>query len=94
MTERLPLAVASAVAGHGAITIRRARPADGSALRRLEGLSDRRLPETPLLVAELDGEIVAATPASGGEVVSDPFSVTIDVSELLRLRSRQLLAAA
>ena len=48
----------------------------------------------PLLVVEVDGELVAAAPAAGGDVVSDPFRVTLDVAELLRLRSSQLRAAA
>ncbi len=48
----------------------------------------------PLLVVEVDGELVAAAPAAGGDVVSDPFRVTLDVAELLRLRSTQLRAAA
>jgi hypothetical protein len=92
--DSLPATVASAVGRRGAITIRRALPTDGAALERLEGLADRRLPGGPLLVAEVDGEIVAAAPASGGDVVSDPFRVTLDLAEFLRLRSSQLRAAA
>ena len=94
MTSRLPAAVASAVGGRGRIALRRARPSDGSALARLEALAERRLPDGPLLLAEVDGELVAAVPEAGGTVVSDPFRVTLDVAELLRLRSSQLRAAA
>jgi len=94
VTERLPCVVASAVGGRGTISIRRARPADGPALERLAALTDRRLPPEPLLVAEVDGELLAASPSGGGEVLSDPFRVTLDIVELLRLRSRQLSAAA
>ena len=47
----------------------------------------------PALV-EADGELVAAASPAGGEVVSDPFRVTLDVVELLRLRASQLRAAA
>ena len=94
MTSRLPATVASAVGGRGTISIRRARPADGRAIARLEALADRRLPTGPILVAEVDGELVAAAPEDGGPVVSDPFRVTLDVAELLRLRSSQLRAAA
>jgi hypothetical protein len=94
MSSHVPATVASAVGGRSTILIRYALPADGPALARLEGLADRRLPAGPLLVAEADGALVAAAPAAGGEIVSDPFSVTLDVAELLRLRSRQLRAAA
>jgi hypothetical protein len=94
MTSRLPATVASAVGGRGTIAIRRAVPADSAAIARLEGLADRRLPRAPLLVAEVDGELVAAAPEAGGDVVTDPFRVTLDVAELLRLRSNQLRAAA
>jgi hypothetical protein len=94
MTSRLPATVASAVGGRGTISIRRARPADGRAIARLEALADRRLPAGPILLAEVDGELVAAVPEDGGQAVSDPFRVTLDVAELLRLRSSQLRAAA
>ncbi len=94
MTSRLPATVASAVGGRGTIAIRHAQSADGAALARLEGLAERRLPNVPLLVVEVDGELVAAAPAAGGEIVTDPFSVTLDLAELLRLRSSQLRAAA
>jgi hypothetical protein len=94
VTGPLPAVVAAAVAGHRSITIRRAEPGDRVALRRLEGLSDRRLPAVPLLVAVIDGALVAAAPERGGEVVSDPFTVTLDAVELLRLRAEQLQTAA
>ena len=92
--DSLPATVASAVGGRGTITIRRARPADGASIARLEALADRRLPSAPLLLVEVDGELVAAAPEAGGAVVSDPFRVTLDVAELLELRSSQLRAAA
>jgi len=95
MSSRVPATVASAVGGRSTIVIRYARPADGAALARLEDLSDRTLPDTVLLVAEADGEMIAAAAADGrGDAVTDPFLVTLDVVELLRLRSRQLRAAA
>lgn len=95
MTSRgLPATVASVVGGRDRIAIRRVLPSDGEALARLQALAERRLPEGPLLVAEVDGELVAAVPAAGGDVVTDPFRVTLDVVELLHLRSSQLRAAA
>jgi hypothetical protein len=94
MSSRVPSTVASAVGGRSTIVIRYARPADGPALTRLAALADRRLPDAPFLVGEADGEIIAAIPIGGGDVVGDPFRVTLDVVELLRLRSSQLRAAA
>ena len=58
------------------------------------GLSGRSLGSEPILVAESDGDLVAAASTRDGNVVSDPFRVTLDVSELLRLRTSQLRAAA
>jgi len=94
MKSRVPATVASVVGGRGRIVIRFAQPSDGPALARLEGLSARSLGAEPILVAESDSELVAAVSAGGGDVVSDPFRVTLDVTELLRLRTRQLRAAA
>ena len=94
MRSRVPATVASAVGGRDRIVLRFARAADGGSLARLEGLSGRTLGPEPILVAESDGDLVAAASTGDGKVVSDPFRVTLDVSELLRLRTSQLRAAA
>ena len=96
MSSRLPAVVASAVGGRSTIVIRYARAADRPALAELQELAGRRLPDesVPVLVAEADGQLVAAASGTGGQVIADPFRVTLDVAELLRLRSRQLRAAA
>jgi hypothetical protein len=88
-----PRALASAVGGRGEIVIRRAQPADGSALRRLGQLAERPVPMGEVLLAESDGVLVAAA-APDGSVITDPFVVTGDVVELLEVRGRQLLDAA
>jgi hypothetical protein len=93
MSLRVPATVASAVGGRGSIVIRRAHAGDRPALDRLQALAERRLPDVPLIVAEVDGDLLAAAPTTGGAVVSDPFRVTLDVAELLRLRSSQLRSA-
>ena len=91
----MPATVASAVGGRSRIVIRYACPADGPALARLEGLTGRSLGSEPILVAESDGDVVAASSTLAREiVVADPFRVTLDVSALLRLRTSQLRAAA
>lgn len=74
--------------------IRRARPTDGFALRTLAQLADRPAPTGDVILAESDGELIAAVSADGGSMVADPFVVTGDVVELLEVRARQLLAAA
>lgn len=92
--RRLPAPVATGVRGHRSIVIRAARASDATALDRLAKLSDRVVPAAPLLVAEVDGEVLAASPVAGGQTLTDPFAVTVDVSELLNLRAAQLRAAA
>ena len=47
-----------------------------------------------LLVAEIDGEIVAAVPFDGGRAIADPFRPTAELVELLHARTRLLAAAA
>jgi hypothetical protein len=74
--------------------IRSAERADHDAIDRLARLTDRRVPDTSLLVAEVDGSVIAAAPLDGGVVLTDPFLVTVDVTELLALRTAQLRAAA
>lgn len=93
MSDRLPSTIASAVGAREEIALRLALPADDAALYGLADLSGRRAPVGRVLVAEVGGEILAAADADGS-VVSDPFRVTIDVVELLRLRASQLRAAA
>lgn len=93
MTRRLPPTIASAVGAREEIALRLALPADDAALNQLAELSSRQLPVGRVLIAEADGEVLAAADTDG-RVVSDPFRVTVDVVELLRLRAAQLRAAA
>ena len=83
------------IAGRRRIDIRWAEDGDDDALlRRLAHLSSRALPSGPFLVAESDGEPLAALSVATGESVSDPFAATADLLALLELRSRHLHAAA
>lgn len=93
-TRPAPAALTEAVRRRGRIVLRAARPEDAAALRALAALADRPLPAAELLVAEVDGELLAAVSAEGAGVVADPFRATADVVELLRLRAGQLRAAA
>ena len=94
MSRRPPAPLARQVGERGEIAIRPAGPADADALRRLAALADRRVPAAPVLLAESDGEPVVALSTATGELVSDPFRVTADLVELLRLRAGQLHAVA
>lgn len=81
------------VARRGRIDIRWAEGDDDAGLRRLAHLSSRALPRGPFLLAEADGELLAARSLATGETVSDPFVATYDLVALLELRSRHLNAA-
>lgn len=71
------------------VTIRRARPQDARSVAHLAAMSDRRPLHGPVLVAEVESEIVAALPIGGGPVVTDVRRRTADVVQLLELRSDQ-----
>lgn len=90
MSRDLPPPLARQVGGRGEIAIRPAGAGDAGALRRLAELADRRVPPAPVLLAESDGEPVVALSTVTGEVISDPFRVTADLVELLRVRAGQL----
>ena len=66
------------------ITLRPATAADEPWLVRLAALDSRPLPDGNLLVAERDGQIVAAVAPATLEVVADPFRRTADAVTLLR----------
>ena len=72
------------------VLIRAARGSDGPALARLAALDSAPLPAGDLLVAEADGELVAARSLESGAVIADPFRPTADVVALLALRARGL----
>jgi hypothetical protein len=85
-----PAAFGRAFSRRGPITIRRAEPADEAGLRRLAALTSRAPLAGDVLLAEADGELVAAAAISTGEVQTDPFHPTQDVAALLGLRAEQL----
>lgn len=69
---------------HTAITIRPAAADDAPALTRLAVLDSAAVPETPVLVAEVGGELWAAVSLWDGRAVADPFHHTADLVALLR----------
>ena len=63
---------------------------DDDALAELAVLAERPLPYGRLVVALVDGRIVAALPLAGGEPITDPFRRTAHIIPLLELRAKQL----
>ena len=71
------------------LALRVAAEADAPAIERLAALDSSTVPAQPLLVAERDGAMVAAISLSAGDVIADPFELTADVVDLLRVRRHQ-----
>jgi hypothetical protein len=63
-------------------------------LERLAALSERRLSGGDWLVADVNGVPVAAVSIESGTTVYDPFTPTSQAVSLLKLRRKQVLAAA
>jgi hypothetical protein len=89
-----PVALRRAVSSRDHIVIRFARGGDLTDVSRLADLCDRPIPSMPLLLAEADGELVAAVSTRSGDVIRDPFVASEDVVALLELRAAQLDRAA
>ncbi|MDQ3936552.1 MAG: hypothetical protein M3340_18175 [Actinomycetota bacterium] len=77
-----------------AVSIRRALPEDAAALLRLAALDSERPLAGSVLLAEADGEPLAALSLSDGRVVADPFRSTEPLVALLRVRGQQVGGAA
>ncbi len=69
---------------HTPITLRHATVADEPWIVRLAALDSSDVPEGTLVVAERDGEIVAAVAEDSLQAIADPFKRTADVVALLR----------
>jgi hypothetical protein len=76
--------------GYDSVAVRLARPEDDEAIRRVASLDGKKAPEGRVLVAEADGEIIAALALSGGHAVADPFRWTSDVLALMEMRAEQI----
>src|SRR3954469_18859755 len=73
-----------------AVTIRRAGANDEGALRHLADLDSTRVPDGPVLMAEIDGAPVAAISVLSGESFADPFVPPQELRRLLGWRASQL----
>jgi hypothetical protein len=72
------------------ITVRLADHTDSRALLELAALDSTQVPAGALVLAESDGEIVAAVPVNGGRAIADPFRGTTLLVEMLELRAAQM----
>ena len=72
------------------IELRMCKPADDPAIDRLAALSEVPVPYGRLVVALLDGKLVAALPLNGDPVLRDPFVKTAELVHLLEVRADQL----
>jgi hypothetical protein len=72
------------------IELRLSRVSDDAGLADLALLSGQPLPFGRLVVALVDGRIVAAVPLGGGRPLADPFVKTLELVRLLELRAAQL----
>jgi hypothetical protein len=78
------------IAPSAALIIRHVEPADVQALRSLALLDSSREPSGETLVAEVGGELWAATSVEDLHTVADPFRPTGALVSLLKERARQL----
>jgi hypothetical protein len=72
------------------LTIRHIAPEDVNALRTLSQLDSSREPRGEILVADVGGELWAATSVDDRHTVADPFHPTRHLVSLLDERARQL----
>jgi transposase InsO family protein len=63
-------------------------------LERLAALSERRFHAGEWIVADVNGVPVAAVAVDDGTTIYDPFTPTSQAVSLLKLRRKQVLAAA
>jgi hypothetical protein len=73
------------------LTIRLASPEDARALHRLAQLDSAAPLSGRVLVAELDGQSLAAVSLESGSVIADPFRHSADAVRMLRVRRYQIL---
>jgi hypothetical protein len=93
MSLRSKRSTYSHVGSYDSVAVRRARPEDEEAINRVAILDGRKAPAGQVLVAEADGQVIAALSVSDGTRAADPFSWTSDVMELMEMRAEQIAAA-
>src|SRR5262245_2966305 len=76
---------------HRPLTIRMASPEDAGALRRLAELDSAPELTGCVLLAELDGALVAAASLEDDAVIADPFTPSAYAVRMLTVRRYQLM---
>ena len=74
------------------LTIRLASAEDAPALRRLAQLDSANPLAGRVLLAELDGQSVAAVSLESGSTIADPFRHSADAARMLKVRRCQILS--
>ena len=72
--------------------IRKAAADDEQVLRELAELDSQQPLHGPAIIGEIDGRPVAAISLIDGRVISDPFRLTVQLRQLLRIRMGALQA--
>lgn len=72
------------------VTIRPATASDGRALERLAQLDSSRLPDDPMLIAEVDRAPQAAYSLLEQRAIANPFRRTAELVELLEMHARHV----
>ena len=93
MSLRSKRSGSSPVGSYDSVAVRLARPEDEQAIRRVAALDDRKVPSGRVLVAEVDGEVIAVLSVTDGGSAADPFRWTSDVMALMEMRAQQIAAA-
>ena len=71
------------------LTIRHATATDEADLIRLAALDSSRVPSGELLVAQVEGNLVAALSVDTGAAIADPFEHTASIVDSLRAQARE-----
>ena len=71
------------------ITIRISTEADSARIHELAELDGHAAPKGEAVLAEVNGRLVAAVGVADGVAVADPFVLTSDTLEVLRVRAEQ-----
>lgn len=79
---------------HSSLTIRLADADDGPDLDRMAELDSARVPAGRVLLAIVDGRLLAARSLETGAVIADPFVRTAELTEILADRAARVHAAA
>lgn len=85
-----PAALPTAESHQENVELRLCSVADDQALADLAMLAGRPLPFGRLVVALVEGRVVAAVPLAGGLPLADPFEKTEHLVRLLEVRAAQL----